>query len=186
MHRQTDIHLLMPAAASNLPVKNRKGKQTMEKTNNSREPVSCRAAYGASADVCEFASRLDGIEYLEEREKMWEEAALKGYVIIFGYSDDGMEMRGAVDDEAGCWNGQTFFLAEDGSITGEQTANRLDAVWCGTIEGRKAIGAEDGTEDGSATIPWTYIAGFPHARFMMYENGEPYCRGIVFSLEVLK
>lgn len=31
--------------------------------------------------------------------------------------------------------------------------------------------------------PWTYETDIPHETFMVYMDGEPYCRGIVFSID---
>ena len=31
-------------------------------------------------------------------------------------------------------------------------------------------------------ITWVYRTDIPHVTFMMYEDGEPCCRGIVFYL----
>lgn len=134
-----------------------------------------------TAPVLEFASRLDGIEYLEERPDMWKEAAEKDLVVVFGYSDDCMEFRGTIDDEIGCWNGRTIFLTKEGGITEDDTLNRLDAVWCGMIDGMRVMDEED-----AARIPWTYKTSFPCSEFLMYEDGSSYCRGIVFSLKSLK
>lgn len=35
-------------------------------------------------------------------------------------------------------------------------------------------------------VPWIYETDIPHETFMIYEGGEPYCRGIVFSVEDVK
>lgn len=50
----------------------------------------------------EFAKMLDGREYGGEITKE-EEALAKelGFVVVFGYSDDNAELRGAIDDETG-------------------------------------------------------------------------------------
>lgn len=32
-------------------------------------------------------------------------------------------------------------------------------------------------------ITWTREANIPHETFMIYKSGEPYCRGIVFSID---
>ena len=50
----------------------------------------------------ELAESLDGIEYLEERPETCEKAKKSGYVVVFGYSDDNMEFRGAVEVKDKC------------------------------------------------------------------------------------
>ena len=150
------------------------------------KPVSDKAAHGAPDAVRDFASRLNGIEYLEEREEMWEEAKQKGYVVVFGYSDDNMELRGAVEDEIGCWNGRTIYLTKEGEVSKKDTKNRLDAAWYGKVNNVQVVKPADLLTEDFDAIPWTYVANFPHEEFMMHEEGDPYCRGIVFSLEVLR
>lgn len=140
----------------------------------------------SAEDIAGFAKRLDGIEYLEEREEMWEEAKQKGYVVVSGYSDDNMELRGATRDEIGCWNGRTIYLTKEGEVSKKETKNRIDAAWYGKVDNIQVVKPEDLLTEDLDAIPWTYVANFPHEKFMMYEGGDPYCRGIVFSLEVLK
>lgn len=52
--------------------------------------------------------------------------------------------------------------------------NKIKSLWGG---GEKD---ENGNE-----ITWTYATEIPHETFMIYEDGEPYCRGIVFSIDNL-
>ncbi len=42
------------------------------------------------------------------------------------------------------------------------------------------------TDENGQLITWTYKTDIPHETYMIYEDGEPYCRGIVFSIENLK
>lgn len=34
----------------------------------------------------------------------------------------------------------------------------------------------------ATVIPWTYDVSIKHENFMIYEEGEPYCRGFVFEV----
>ena len=74
----------------------------------------------------EFAKMLDGREYLHEITKE-EEALAKefGFVVVFGYSDDNAELRGAIDDEIGCYDGGV--LEHDG------LPSVIYANWCRRI-----------------------------------------------------
>jgi hypothetical protein len=102
-------------------------------------------------------------------------------VIVYGASDDIMEFVGAIDDECGCCDGGTALVDKHGvldrsrvddedlhgmweHVTREKSARKITAVW-----------AEDG-------YSWTYRTDIPHATFEITEDGEPYCRGIVFAL----
>jgi hypothetical protein len=130
----------------------------------------------------ELAAMLNGREYGEEITDA-EEAAAKahGLVVLFGYSDDNMEFRGAIDDEVGCCDGGEAFLTRDGLLQNEcpdvdcpyfakllKSAAKIEAVW---------------DTDGYS---WVYRTDIPHATFEVMEGAEKFCRGIVFALEDVK
>ena len=128
----------------------------------------------------EIADLLNGREYGREMTKMEEQLCKDfGFVVCFGASDDLIELRGCIDDEADCWNGgeiaftqHGFHWKENGDGTGHWVGeNKITAKWC-----------KDRTEDGER-ISWTYDTDIPHESFMIYDDEEPYCRGIVFSIE---
>lgn len=125
-------------------------------------------------ELKDFAMRADGIEYLEERKWLWKEAEEKGVVFVFGYSDDNIEFRGAVDDEIGCFDGRRV------QVPG--TSEHIDAIFCGMLDGKEVLDPSEYMTDDGDRITWVYRTNIPHETFMMYEDGEPYCRGIVFRL----
>jgi hypothetical protein len=127
----------------------------------------------------ELATLLNNREYLNEvPDDMGRIAAENGLVIVFGASDDLCEFRGAINDELfGVWEGATIPLNKDGIVTNEcdddrcpyyakkkEQATNIRAKWC----------------DGD--IAWTFETDIPHATFDIYDDGEIFCRGIVFSL----
>lgn len=131
----------------------------------------------------ELAKKLDGNEYLHEVPKeIATEAKEAGLVIVYGQSDDLMEFAGAIDEEVGAWEGVTVLvdtkglLPERESIEDDETledffkrkrdALKIQALW-----------AKEGN------YSWTYKTDIPHATFNILEDGEPYCRGIVFALK---
>lgn len=135
----------------------------------------------ASAEECDrsrneflvksWAEKLNGRKYGDEITNDEAEAAKQdGIVIVYGYSDDNMEFRGALDDEVGCFDGGVARVAECGVYTEEVPANaalrEVRAVWC----------APD-------RATWSYETDIPHATFNVYEDGELFCEGIVFSVE---
>ena len=127
-------------------------------------------------DIKDFAKLINGKEYGYQQftDKEIETAKENGFVIVYGASDDLMEFEGAIQDEGGCFDGGEVFFNRDGVYQGynkEKYPYWINAVWCG---GEKD---EDGQE-----ITWTYETEIPHETFMIYEDGEPYCRGIVFSI----
>ena len=77
-----------------------------------------------------------------------------GLVVVFGASDDLCEIRGAEDDEIDCFDGGEATIA----------GAKVKINWC---------------KDGYS---WTYDTDIPHECFDVYEDGEKYCRGIVFSI----
>lgn len=131
----------------------------------------------------QLAAQLTGIEYPCTIDKaIQEQAKAAGLVIAFGASDDLMEFRGAIYDELDCYNGGTAVVGASGLlvrgriddhddeaiadyVTRKKSAKYIEALWC----------AEDG-------YSWTYSTDIPHATFEVTEDGEPYCRGIVFAI----
>lgn len=129
-----------------------------------------------------LAKKLDKRPYGEEISRNEELVAKEaGLVVVFGYSDDIVEFAGAISYELGCFDGGTIWIQPDGTVTGKKPnkkSKRLDAAWCGDYEY---------TEDGDAlVIPWTFKIDLPHEEFMILEDGEPFCRGIIFSLRDLQ
>jgi len=128
----------------------------------------------------ELAARLDGREYgseiTPEEAKAAEEA---GLVVVFGYSDDNVELRGAITDEVSAYNGATVYLdgakvlendCEDEQcphfIRAQAKAPRFKARW----------------SSNASAAAWTFDVTWPHATFRVNEDGEPFCDGVVFAL----
>ena len=107
----------------------------------------------------EFAKMLDGREYRHEITKE-EEALAKelGFVVVFGYSDDNAELRGAIDDEIDCYDG--------GVLEHDDLPSTIYADWC--------------PEDMDCS--WAYGTSIQHENFNIYEDGELYCVGIVCDI----
>lgn len=126
----------------------------------------------------EMANRLNGREYRDEVTRDDEiDAKNSGLVIVVGASDDLMELYGAIRDEVSCYDGGTAYLTRFGLLENKcdcedcpyhlkelETATKIKAVW---------------NSDGYS---WTYETDMPHAVFDILEDGEKYCRGIVFNL----
>ena len=137
----------------------------------------------------ELAARLNGREYGSEITKAEEaEAKAAGLVVVFGASDDLVELRGAIDDELGAYEGTTLRItplgllpswetvleagaesdAEDYFLKKHAGIAEVKALWC---PGDALLGTS-----------WAYETAIPHATFDVMEDGELYCRGIVFRL----
>jgi len=146
----------------------------------SSAPIAPAATFKLSKEL--LAMALNGREYpfdLTKEEQAQAKAA--GLLVIFGASDDLMELRGTIDDEFGCYDGGTVLLDSQGllpkseSIEGdvelkdffarEPLARKVEALWASE-------------EDTS----WTYRTDIPHATFDIMEDGIVYCRGIVIDV----
>lgn len=127
----------------------------------------------------ELANILNGREYGDEITK--EEAALAashGLVVVFGYSDDGMEFCGAITDEVGCYDGGFAYITSKGLLE-----NECDCHDCPYFQKQKGQAKKLTAVWGTDGYSWIYQTDIPHATFEIVEDGEPYCRGIVFSLD---
>ena len=106
----------------------------------------------------EFADLLTdrdyGHEITEEEEALAKEL---GFVVVFGYSDDNAELRGAIDDEIGCYNG--------GLLTHKKLRGTILAEWC--------------PEDIDCS--WHFSSDMPSEKFYVFEDGDLYCVGIVID-----
>lgn len=98
-----------------------------------------------------------------------------GIVIVYGASDDLMEFGGAIRDEGGCFEGGEVWIDKNGVVDASATtgARCIEALWCD----------KEALDDNGSIITWIYKTDIPHETFMIYENGESYCRGIVFSID---
>ena len=124
-----------------------------------------------------LAELLNNREYGNEITKEEAQTAKEnGLVVVYGFSDDNMEFDGAFRDEFGCYEGGTALvnkegLFEDGAVFDMRCPYRkIEAVWCDT------------TDD----YAWSYKTDIPHATFDIMDDGEMYCRGIVFDVKDLE
>lgn len=126
----------------------------------------------------EAADVLTGREYRDEIPKGFAKTLSDaGLVAIYGASDDLMEIEGAASDEFGAYNGGEAFFTKEGLLTSKcanercpyheeqaEKASRIEALW--DVDG----------------FSWRYKTDIPHAKFVIFEDEEPYCEGIVFAL----
>lgn len=131
----------------------------------------------------ELAAMLSGREVGHEitSTEAWQ-AADAGLVVVFGYSDDNMELRGAIDDEVGCYDGGTAYLTKAG-ILQEPDCDTDDCPYFAAVKST-AIAIE-AVWHNFGSPRWTYETDIPHETFDIYEDGEVLCVGIVFSMENL-
>lgn len=128
----------------------------------------------------ELATILNGRQYLDEITEEEEAlAAQNRLVVVFGYSDDCVELRGAIMDELGGYGDVEFFVTKDGILE-----NRCSNEYCPCHNELYTSGYK--IEGRYGAIPaWEFVTEIPHEVFMIYEDGDEYCEGIVFSLDNL-
>ena len=130
----------------------------------------------------QFAKLLDGREIGDELDRAEEKLAKEnGLVVVYGASDDLCEFRGAIEDEAGCYDGGTIPLL-NGKLLPNYDEDDCECEFCGY----KALLAKARTikaiwDAPNSVATWTYDTDIPHSKFMVFEEGEPYCQGIVFD-----
>jgi hypothetical protein len=138
-------------------------------------------------DIQQFAAMLNGKEIYKEITREEERQAKElGIVVVFGHSDDNIEFRGAINDEVGCHKGRTIYLNKDGLFEEcEYAGNFRDG--CKYVNMAKAqCKTIEAVWDGGEGYSWTYRTGIPHATFDILEDGEKFCRGIVFNIKELQ
>lgn len=132
--------------------------------------------------IQEFAMLLNGREYGDEiTPQECAHAKQDGIVVVFGCSDDNVELRGAIHDEVGAYDGTTLCFDAKGLLQNDcddedcphyikliNSAKTIKAVW------------------NNGIYSWSYETSIPHATFLIMEDGNSYCQGIVFHMENLK
>jgi hypothetical protein len=105
-------------------------------------------------------------------------------VVVYGYSDDNVELRGAIDEEVGAWNGATIRLTKTGVLQGP-TCDSAENCNCPYFAAAKNAAKTIEAVWGAGGVSWTFETDIPHETFNIYENGELFCVGIVFRMEDL-
>ena len=139
----------------------------------------------------ELADALNGVEYstvaLLHGDLLMQRAKEAGLVVAYGFSDDLLEFDGAIYDEKGCYGGTAVLIDTEGLLPSFEAA-REDEEDCRRYFERKLNAREieaiwrHSPSDELDDPPWILKTDIPHESFMIVEEGEPFSRGIVFSL----
>ncbi len=127
----------------------------------------------------ELCDLLNGREYGEEiSDEIKDKIKDTDFVIVYGYSDDGMEFNGAIHDDISCCGGCTAYLDKDGLIK-----NQCDESDCPYYEHiiEQAVTIKAIWHD-RGEYAWTYETNIFHETFDIMEDGKKWCRGIAFLL----
>ena len=136
----------------------------------------------------ELAKTLDGREIGKEiTDDEESQAKTTGLVVVFGASDDLMEFRGAIDDEASVYGGRRVLVDTQGLLPDRTQIHEDDDEILESFFIRKKIAAQihaNWCENPGCC--WTYRTTIPHTTFEIVEKEEhkttSYCYGIVFNL----
>lgn len=126
----------------------------------------------------EWAERLNGRQYGKEMTGAEEkQAEADGVVIVFGQSDDLIEFRGVIDDEDGAYEGGIYKITPTKDFV---RVTKHSADMHRALPDVRAIWSPSIGDDGPWTS-WEITSTIPHETFDIMEDGEIYCRGIVFA-----
>ncbi|TGE29774.1 hypothetical protein [Hymenobacter metallicola] len=141
----------------------------------------------------QLAASLDGCQYRDEVNKEWAKIAEEaGLIVVFGASDDLMEVRGAVDDELNAWDGveAVFYKHNTGFSVIENNSETIREIE-DDFHLYKALGAMLDRHNLVRITPakdcqWDVITTLPHAKFDVKEEEDLYCRAVVIDIKDLK
>lgn len=119
--------------------------------------------------------RQYGSEITDEEQRA---AADAGLVVVFGYSDDNVELRGAIDAEASAYEGTTVYLGAERLLQNDCDDDRCP-YFLRERERAPHFKAKWNDGDGAA---WSYEVPWPHETFRVMEDDDLFCVGVVFAL----
>jgi hypothetical protein len=134
------------------------------------------------------AAALNGNEYRREGSKeLFAAMKADGLVAVFGASDDLLEFRGAIYDEVGAYEGTTVKVDAEGLIpTWDSLEDASESEHAAYFRRKpNGVAIEAVWAPGDPDASWLIITDIPHATFDIMEEGDLYCRGIVFALSDL-
>lgn len=140
----------------------------------------------------EFAAHINGREIgneISDREAT--QAKIDDLVVIFGASDDLVELRGAIYEEIGAYGATSFAITRDGKLLqpiedDDEDILKKHGVFNDVLEKHKAaINITAKFDAPKSVATWTFATKCPHATFDVMEDGDKFCRGIVIDLKEL-
>ena len=106
-------------------------------------------------------------------------------VIIYGASDDLVELQGAIEDEVGAYGGAEIYITKAGVVSTPECGNGECKYFAALRESATKITAKWNDSDGPCwKIDTEHIGGAP---FLIFEedSDEVFCEGLVLSLNEL-
>ena len=143
----------------------------------------------------EWAEKLNGCEYgdelSDEDKKLLEK---DGIVAVFGYSDDNIELEGAMYDELPAYDEETYYWFGKYFVSNDRINEFLDYVddefyaFKPILEPLFRNNCERSyiTSKPGENCQFEYETNIPCEWFNVMEDGELYCKGFVFNKNDLK
>ena len=138
----------------------------------------------------ELAEVLDHIEYSEvmrfRASNVAATAKQHRLVVAYGYSDDLLEFDGAIYDEG--YAPGVVLIDDKGVLPSWESASEDEQSAAEYFQRKakaKAINAVWNNYPKEGEPAWTLKTEIPHATFSIIEDGQPFSRGIVFSINDL-
>jgi hypothetical protein len=136
-------------------------------------------------DAKTLADAITGSEYpFRLPRSLRDDAKQNRLVVTYSASDDLLEFEGAINDEIGAYGGTKARVDSFGIVpTYDDAKERGEAAMADYFKRKNggaiihAVWAPEGQD-----ISWHIKTEIPHAEFTIMEDGETFCRGIVFSL----
>ena len=126
-----------------------------------------------------LSGRKYGMEITSEEARAAKDA---GLVVVYGYSDDNVEFRGAINHETNSYDGGTVYLTANGVLEGPACSCAEDCECPYFAKEREKVQTIKAVWHDEGGPCWTFETDIPHETFTIMEDGEPFCEGIVFSM----
>src|SRR5215471_9275310 len=109
------------------------------------------------------------------------QAKIAGLVVVYGASDDLMELRGSVEAEYDAYEGTEILVTRQG-VFDETACHDKCAYFRLAKKQAQEIGQPIRAVWDKDGYSWMYETLIPHVTFEILEDDEPYCKGIIFAL----
>lgn len=134
----------------------------------------------------ELVSKLDGIDE-SEIDSLNAFAEENNLVFVYGYGDDCVEFRGAINDEAYCYDVGNLPFTKKGGVTidDHELFNAINFLKENGYD-VECINNQTNTVTVCRNKMWTFETSIPHKKFNLLNAGKLSSIGIVFRMEDVK
>ena len=138
-----------------------------------------------------YAEWLGSFDMRELDESHFQQAKDHGWLVVFGHSDDCIELRGYFHDET-YYDASRFYLDTKGLIPLWSNVDHENEEECAEYFRRKnrppllSLYVYDNERYDGEQFLWVFDCSRPHHIFKIYDGGEPFCVGIVVDFNYIK